>query len=113
MSKLEEKINLYKEENKKHGFGISDSLLEQVTRSLGPSIYNNDACRISGSDKTELETVKNNYLIKKLGLDDTPQLDTAITEVIGKFGSSNKNKYRALVYAMLCEKFNKQTIYKK
>ena len=113
MSKLEETINLYKSENKKLGLGIRDTLLEQVTRNMGPSIYNNDASRVSGSDKTELQTVKKNYLIKKLGLDDSPKLDTAIDEVMQKMGSSNKNKYRALVYAMLCEKFDKQKIYNK
>ena len=57
--------------------------------------------------------MKQNYLVKKLGLEDTPKLDSAISEVIDKLGSSNKNKYRALVYAMLCEKFDKQKIYDK
>ena len=111
MSKFQETFNVYKEENKKHNFGISETLLEKVTKGLGPSIYNNDACRVSGSDKTELATVKNNYLIKKLGLKDGPELDSAISEVIQKLGSSNKN--RALVYAMLCEKFGKQGFYDK
>ena len=31
----------------------------------------------SGSDEKELETVKNNYLIKKLGLKDSPDLMAA------------------------------------
>ncbi len=111
MGKLDDIIAKYKEENAKLGLGINDDLLEQVTRGLGPSIYDNDANRVSGSDPDELATVKNNYLIKKLGLADGPELDTAIAEVMDKLGSSNPNKYRALVYALLCEKFGKQSIY--
>jgi len=111
MSKLLALIEEYKSENTKLGLGIDETLLEAVTRGLGPSIYNADACKVSSSDETELATVKNNYLIKKLGLSDTPELMTAIQEVMETLGSSNRKKYRALVYSMLCAKFNKQDIY--
>jgi hypothetical protein len=82
-----------------------------VTVGLGPSIYNLDASKVSGGDEKELETVKNNYLIKKLGLSDGPQLMEAIKSVLDKYGSSNKNKHRAVVYYMLCKHFNKASVY--
>jgi uncharacterized transporter YbjL len=45
-------------------------LLTKVTIGCGPSIYNADAATVAGSQQAELETVKNNFLIKKLGLSD-------------------------------------------
>ncbi|MEM1276375.1 MAG: DUF2853 family protein, partial [Pseudomonadota bacterium] len=56
--------------------------------------------------------VKNNYLIKKLGLKDSPELDSAIDAVIEKYGKSERNKYRAVVYYMLCTHFGKEAVYK-
>ena len=41
-------------------------LLTKVTIGLGPSIYNQDAATVAGSDPSELETVKANFLMKKL-----------------------------------------------
>jgi len=86
-------------------------LLTKVTIGLGPSIYNKDSSTVSGTDQSELDTVKNNYLIKKLGLTDGPELDSAIKSVMEKYGMSNRNKYRAVVYYMLCQHFNKESIY--
>ncbi|PID32409.1 hypothetical protein CR970_00605 [Candidatus Saccharibacteria bacterium] len=111
MSKLDDIVAKYQEENTKLGLGIKADLLEAVTRALGPSVYDADASRVSGNDPDELATVKQNYLIKKLGLADSPDLDKAIETVMARFDSSSPNKYRALVYALLCEHFDKQSVY--
>ena len=86
-------------------------LLTKVTVGLGPSIYNADSSTVSGSDDSELATVKNNYLIKKLGLSDNDDLDVAIASVMNTYGQSNRNKYRAVVYYLLCTHFNKASVY--
>ncbi|MDB2463174.1 DUF2853 family protein, partial [Algibacter sp.] len=86
-------------------------LLTKVTIGCGPSIYNKDAATVSGSDDSELATVKNNFLIKKLGLSDGPKLDEAIASVMETYGKSNRNKYRAVVYYMLTKHFGKESIY--
>ncbi|MGK0253139.1 MAG: hypothetical protein ACI9OE_000599 [Mariniflexile sp.] len=57
-------------------------LLTKVTIGCGPSIYNADAATVSGSDESELATVKNNFLIKKLGLKDSADLDKGINAVV-------------------------------
>ena len=41
-----------------------------------------DASTVAGSQESELETVKNNFLIKKLGLADGLELMDAINTVI-------------------------------
>lgn len=112
MSKLEEKIAAYVAEAKKLKLDLDESLIAAVTKGLGPSIYKADAETVATSDKAELDRLKANFLIKKLGLKDDAKLDTAIAEVVEAVGKSNKNKYRALVYALLVKKFKKESVYK-
>ncbi len=112
MSKRDELIEKYTADLKdKCGTTPDMNLLTEVVKGCGPSIYNKDASTVSGTDEKELETVKNNFLIKKLGLSDTPELDTAIDSVMEKYGRSNKNKYRAVVYYLLAVHFKKQGVY--
>lgn len=86
-------------------------LLTKVTIGLGPAIYNIDASKVSGGDQKELETVKKNYLMKKLGMADSPELMDAVKSVLDKYGSANRNKHRAVVYYMLCKHFDKASAY--
>lgn len=86
-------------------------MLVAVTKGLGPSIYKADAETVSGTDPKELATVKNNFLIKKLGLPDSSELDEKINEVQEAIGKSERKKYRAVVYYMLVEKFNNASVY--
>ncbi|MBP6618815.1 MAG: DUF2853 family protein [Leadbetterella sp.] len=111
MSKFNECVELYKNQSQELGLGLDEALLTGVAKALGPSIYNADSSKVSGSDSKEIETVKNNFLIKKLGLDDSPALDSAISEVLEQLGSSNKNKQRAVVYALLAKKFGKESMF--
>lgn len=111
MSKFDEKVALYKKFMDDRDIRSNTELLTAVTKGLGPSIYKADAETVSGSDPKELETVKKNFLIKKLGLPDGPELDEKIGEVIERIGKSERNKYRAVVYYMLVKKFDKEAVY--
>ena len=112
MSKRDELIQKYASDLRdKCGMSPDMDLLTKVTIGCGPAIYNADASTVSGSDDAELATVKNNFLIKKLGLSDGPQLDSAIASVMETYGQSNRNKYRAVVYYMLTKHFSKEAVY--
>ena len=111
MGARDDKIAKYIDENKKLGLGLSDDLITKVTVGLGPSIYKKDSETVSCSDAAELDRVKKNYLIKKLGCTESPQLDDAIKDVCAKMGSSNRNKYRALFYGLLASNFKKESVY--
>lgn len=87
------------------------AFLEKVAKGLGPAIYNRDSSLVSGSDEAELETVKENFLIKKLGLPDGPHLMHAIKEVVREYGPSERTKYRAVVYYILARRFKKESAY--
>ena len=52
-----------------------------------------------------------NFLMKKLGLADGPELMQAIDSVLETYGKSNRNKYRAVVYYMLVKHFGKEAVY--
>jgi hypothetical protein len=113
MSKRDELIEKYASDLKnKCDMSPDMDLLRKVTIGCGPSIYRADASTVSSSSKSELETVKKSFLIKKLGLKDTPKLDEAIDEVIEIYGRSNRNKYRAVIYYMLTKRFRKSSVYK-
>ncbi|GAB1856844.1 DUF2853 family protein [Flavobacteriaceae bacterium MHTCC 0001] len=112
MSKRDELIAKYAADLKeKCGVDADMDLLTKVTIGCGPSIYNADASTVSGSDQSELDTVKNNFLIKKLGLSDSDGLDGAIDAVLEQYGKSNRNKYRAVVYYLLTKHFGKESVY--
>jgi len=112
MSKREELIAKYASDLEEKCSVTADmELLKAVTIGCGPSIYNKDASTVSGGDQEELDRVKNNFLIKKLGLEDSSKLDDAIQGVIDIYGRSNRNKYRAVFYYLLVKKFNKESIY--
>jgi small subunit ribosomal protein S1 len=112
MSKLQEKIDLYTESADKLGIAIEADLFKLVAKGLGPSIYKEDAELVSSSNEEELETVKKNFLIKKLGLDkDDATLDAAIQKVIEVLGSDNKKKYRALFYYLLVKETGTEAVY--
>ena len=112
MSKRDELIVKYAADLKdKCGVKADMDLLTKVTIGCGPSIYNADAATVSGSDQSELNTVKNNFLIKKLGLKDGADLDKGIDAVMEKYGRSNRNKYRAVVYYLLTKHFGKESTY--
>ncbi|MFP2994695.1 DUF2853 family protein [Spongiivirga sp. MCCC 1A20706] len=113
MSKRDDLIAKYASDLKdKCGVNPNMDLLTKVTIGCGPSIYNADAATVSGSDESELATVKKNFLMKKLGLKDSPDLDKAIDSVIEKYGRSNRNKYRAVIYYLLTTHFKKESVYK-
>ena len=111
MNKFDEKVALYKKFMDDRDIRSNSELLTAVTKGLGPSIYKKDAETVSGSDPRELETVKKNFLMKKLGLADTPELNEKIGEVMERIGKSERNKYRAGVYYMLVKKFDKESVY--
>lgn len=113
MSKREELIEKYAGDlEKKCGQKVDKKLLTAVTIGCGPSIYNKDASTVSAGDPKELERVKKNFLIKKLGLKDSPKLDEGIQAVIDTYGRSNRNKYRAVIYYLLVKHFRKGSVYK-
>jgi len=112
MNKREELIQKYaKDLESKCKVKPDMDLLTKVTIGLGPSIYNADSSTVASGDPSELERVKKNFLIKKLGLADGPKLDEGIAAAVETYGRSNRNKYRAVLCYLLVKHFKKEKVY--
>jgi len=112
MGKRDDLIAKYADDLKnKCGMTPDMDLLTKITIGCGPSIYNADASTVAGSQPSELETVKENFLMKKLGLPDGDNLMEAINTAIETYGKSERNKYRAVIYYMLTKHFGKEAVY--
>ena len=113
MGKRDELIAKYADDLKnKCKMNRDMGVLTKVTIGCGPSIYDNDAQTVAASDKDELDRIKKNFLIKKLGLKDSPALIEGINAVVETYGKSERNKYRAPFYYMLVKHFGKEAVYK-
>lgn len=111
MSKRDELIEKYAKVLKEKGVDVDMDLLKKVTIGCGPSIYNRDSSTISANDEAEMERVKKNFLVKKLGLQEGAKLDEGLAAVIEQYGKSDRNKYRAAIYYMLTKHFKKEKVY--
>ena len=112
MGKRDDLVARYADDlRNKCGMELDMELLTKVTIGCGPTIYDADAATVAAGQPHELETVKNNFLIKKLGLADSPALMEAIQNVMETYGMSEPNKYRAVVYYMLTRYFGKDSVY--
>jgi hypothetical protein len=101
MSKFDEVFGKYKEALA--GTDYDETLLTAVTKGLGPSIYLADASLVSCGDQSEKDRVKNNFLIKKMGLTDSADLDKAVNEVCDQLKGMSR-KPRAIFYYSLVVK---------
>ncbi|NHB76609.1 DUF2853 family protein [Rhodobacter calidifons] len=112
MGKRDELIAKYADDLKNKCKVTPDmALLTKVTIGCGPSIYDNDAQTVAASDPEELERIKKNFLMKKLGLADSPKLMEGINAAVETYGKSERNKYRAAFYYLLVKHFGKEAAY--
>jgi hypothetical protein len=111
MSKFDEAMSTYTSEMDKLGLSYDEALLTAVAKGLGPSIYNADSSKVSSSDEGEMNTVKQNFLVKKLGLSESDDLDGGIAKAVEQLGASNRNKYRAIFYYLLVKHYGKESVY--
>jgi hypothetical protein len=113
MNKFEEKVTLYKKDMEDRNLNYNTDLLVAVTKGLGPCIYKAHAEAVSDMNAKELATVKKNFLIKKLRMADSKELEIGIGEVMENMDKSKRKKYRAVLYYLLVEKFQKESVYRK
>jgi len=104
------KIALYIKDIKKHYGEVDEDFVAIIVKNLGPTIYKKDAELVSCSDPKELNTVRKNFLMKKLGIDASKGvLDAAIADVCQEL-KSTRTKYRATFYYALAKKFKKESV---
>lgn len=108
-SKKAEKIALYTADIQKHYGTVDGAFLEIVVKNLGPSIYKKDAELVSCSDKKELDTVRKNFLVKKLELQESDDVLNGYIQEVCEELKNTRNKYRATFYYALAKKLKMES----
>jgi hypothetical protein len=77
---------------------IDHDKLDGYVNSLKSMVNNKDATLVSGSDPSELETVRRNFVAKKLGVEDKDKAMAAINSAAGKMSSIRMKSRPAFYY---------------
>ncbi len=111
MSKFEGVVDKCVEQMEEQKIKVDRELLEAIAKSLGPSLYRRDSALVAAGQKSELETIKKNFMVKKLGCENGPELDDAIAAAVDKIGRSRRNKMRPVFYYLLVKELGKESVY--
>ena len=84
---------------------INDAKLDVIVNRLKLIVNNKDATLVSGTDPSELETVRTNFVVKHLNVDNKDKAMDAINKVVGAM-SSFRMKNRAAFYYMVQEELS-------
>lgn len=103
MSDLAEKLAKLKDtaESQLKECGVTDidqELLQTLVNRLRTMINNKDATLVSGKDASELETVRRNFVQKKLGITDKEKAMAAIHKVAEKMSGIRMKSRPAFYY---------------
>jgi len=107
MSEMKEKLAKFKAEAESQLAAagekdIDDELLSKLVNNLKLVIDNKDALSVAGSDPKEMETVRRNFIVKKLGVDDEDKGKEICTDVAKRMSDSRMKNRAAFYY--LCQK---------
>ena len=98
---------------KKYAPNADDAVIAAMLQTYRLVLSRQDSALVSFNDATELATVRENFLKKKLGLTlSDAELDAAIAEVGKKMKDGTRNT-RIAVYYLLAEKFGKLDVFRK
>jgi len=87
-----------------------EALVAALVKNYALVLRRPDSAYVSCSDPAELETVKKNFLMKKLGLKDGPRLDEAIKKVCEQM-KADRRKSRAVFYYLLTKDMGKEKVF--
>ena len=95
----------------KYCSNINDAALTSMAKTYALVMSNKDAQHVACGDESERNTVRENFLKKKLELIKTDQeLDSAINDVCQTM-KEDRFKSRLVFYYLLAEKFNKLSVF--
>lgn len=103
MATIAEKVEQYEAKCAELGMNISGWLLARAAKVCGPSLFNADAETVAASDPTELETVRDNFVMGKLEVEDAEEAMNIVNQVAEEMTDFGGHKYRAVFYARCAE----------
>ena len=84
-----------------------DAAIEGLLTTYRLVMSSPDSAYVAFSDKDEVETVKTNFLQKKLGLAESDAVLDAALDEVKETMKADRTKSRITVYYLLAEKFGK------
>lgn len=97
---------------KKYAPRADDAVVAAMLRTYALVLSKPDSAYVALADQGERETLKTNFLKKKLGVTDEAAMDKALDEVAATMKGDN-HKSRVAVYYLLAEKFDKLSVFTK
>lgn len=89
-----------------------EAVVEKMATTYRMVLSHRDSALVSFSDPAEVETVRENFLKKKLGLTEPDdELDAAI-KAVGASMTHSRAKPRLAVYYLLADKFGKLDVFR-
>jgi Protein of unknown function (DUF2853) len=85
----------------KYSSPVNAAAVAAIVKYCGIALRNKDSSLVSGVDKSELDTVKNGFAAKKLGLS-AAEADAGLVKVLEKLKGVNQ-KQRVTFYYLLAE----------
>lgn len=85
---------------------IDSSLVEEIAGRFHMMLDNKDAMLVSGTDPSELETVRKNFVEKKLGVMDKDQGAAVVSKIADRM-SGTKMKSRVAFYYLIQKELGK------
>ena len=82
---------------------IDHDQLDGYVNSLKSMVDNKDATLVSGQDESELDTVRRNFVAKKLGVEDKDKAMAAINAVVEKMSGIRMKSRPAFYYLVAHE----------
>lgn len=92
------------------GVNVNAELIEKIVKRLGIANQSVDASHVAATDPSEVERLKKNFVVKKLGQADNSATDDVIAGVLEKM-KPHKLKQRGAVYYLLTVHYGKEDIY--
>lgn len=90
---------------------VDEAALAAMEKTYRLVLSSPDTAVVAFGDPAERETVKKNFLIKKLGLSASDDLDAGLDAVAAKMKGVTRRS-RLTVYYLLAEHFNKLGVFK-
>jgi Protein of unknown function (DUF2853) len=97
---------------KKYHSEADEAAVKGIVRHCGIALRNRDSSLVSGTDKAELDRVRESFLKKKLQLTaGDADLDAAIKDVVTAM-KDERAKSRVTVYYLLAKRFDKLDLFR-
>ncbi len=106
----EELLKVTMENVKKYDKNPDENLVKALVNTYFLVMNKADSASVACSDDSELETVKKNFLIKKLGMKDGDDLDGYIKDVCEKM-KGDRRKSRVVFYYLLVKATGKESVF--